>query len=366
MIRRASAIAALAWALLAAVPAVALEGETVVFAAPTVETDRLVIHAATDVTAMTPLIRDFQTRNPGITVDYIEYVSNDLQAAAIAACSAGEPLGDLLISPSVDQLLKLANDGCALAHLSPETEQVPDWANWRNEVFGFSIEPAVFVYNARLVPEAEVPHTHVELADLLRRRIDRYAGRVGTYDIRVSGIGYLFAFNDARQTTTIFGRLLESLGRASAVVRCCTSEVVGEVASGRLLIGYNMLGSYAYAAARADPSIRVVVPTDYALVLARGALIPAHGARPDLARRFLDYLLSARGQEVVRNEAFFFSEAGPMPEGVAGPRALDDGGVARPIRIGPALLAVQDAAQRRRFIRDWSRSMVEMGVPPAP
>ncbi|MEN2980815.1 ABC transporter substrate-binding protein [Tistrella bauzanensis] len=366
MIRRLLATALFAAALAHGAPALAREGETVVFAAPAVETERLAIHAATDVAAMAPLIRDFQTRDPGVTVDYVEYVSNDLQAAAISACAAGKAPGDLLISPSVDQLLKLANDGCALAHLSPETETVPDWANWRNEVFGFSIEPAVFVYNARVVPEAEAPHTHVELADLLRRQIDRYAGRVGTYDIRVSGIGYLFAFNDARQTTTIFGRLLENLGRAAVVVRCCTSDVVAEVAAGRLLIGYNMLGSYAYAAARADPALRVVVPADYALVLARGALIPTHGASPDLARRFLDYLLSARGQQVVRDEAFFFSEDGPMPAGVAGPRALDEGGIARPIRIGPALLAVQDAAQRRRFIRDWSRSMVDMGVPPAP
>ncbi len=171
------------------------------------------------------------------------------------------------MSSSVDQLLKLANDGCAEAHTSPETARVAEWANWRDEVFGFTYEPAVFVYNTRLVPPAEVPRTHVELADLLRERLDYYRGRVGTYDIRLSGIGYLLAFNDARQTTTVFGRLLESMARASAVARCCTGEILEEVAKGNLYIGYNMLGSYAYEAALRHPDLRVVVPRDYTLVL---------------------------------------------------------------------------------------------------
>ncbi len=163
--------------------------------------------------------------------------------------------------------MKLANDGCATAHTSPETARVADWANWRDEVFGFTYEPAVFVYNNIKVPPGDVPRTHVELADLLREKLDTYRGRVGTYDIRLSGIGYLLAFNDARQTTAVFGRLLEGMARASAVARCCTGEILEEVAKGNLYIGYNMLGSYAYEAARRYPQLKVVVPRDYTLVL---------------------------------------------------------------------------------------------------
>ena len=205
---------------------------------------------------MKPLIEDFQKSSPDVAIDYIEYLTNELNALASEACRKEEPLGDLLLSSSVDQLLKLANDGCAEAHTSLETARVADWANWRDEVFGFTYEPAVFVYNTRLVPPAEVPRTHVELADLLRERLEYYRGRVGTYDIRLSGIGYLLAFNDARQTTTVFGRLLESMARASAVARCCTGEILEEVAKGNLYIGYNMLGSYAYEAALRHPDLR--------------------------------------------------------------------------------------------------------------
>ncbi|MHB0952437.1 MAG: hypothetical protein ACYC10_10945 [Allorhizobium sp.] len=95
------------------------------------------------------------------------------------------------------------------------------------------------------------------------------------------------------------------------------------------------------------------------MILSRGALIPAKAARPDLAARFLDYLLSGRGQRVAREKAFFFSEKSPLPPGVDGPPALMESGIGRPIRIGLTLLAAQDKAQRERFIAGWTSLLVQ-------
>lgn len=348
--------------MLMATPVLAADN-TIRFPALQTETGRLTIYSATDLVAMKPLIDDFQTIWPDITVEVVDYLTNELSVRAAEACRQQQPLGDLLLSSSVDQLVKLANDGCATAHTSPETARVADWANWRDEVFGFTYEPAVFVYNNVKVPPGDVPRTHVELADLLREKLDTYRGRVGTYDIRLSGIGYLLAFNDARQTTAVFGRLLEGMARASAVARCCTGEILEEVAKGNLYIGYNMLGSYAYEAARRNTQLKVVVPRDYTLVLSRGALIPKGAKRADLAARFLDYLLSQQGQSVAKNNAFYFTETGSLPPDVDGPQNLKESGIAQPIRIGPSLLAVQDRAQRKRFIDDWSQSLIELNSP---
>lgn len=344
-------------AILACLPnaaAFAIEGERAVFPAPNGEWAKLVIHGATDLNAIRPLILDFQETMPDVTVEFTDYVTNDLFREAEEACRDGRVHGDLWLSSSVDQLVKLANDGCARPHRSFVTAQAPDWANWREEVYGFTFEPAVIVYDSSRVPTEDVPHTHEELSDLLRRKPDLYRGRIGTYDVQASGIGYLLAVNDARQAPTVYGRLLESFSRAEAVTRCCNNEVLGEIASGRIRIAYNILGSYAYAAYLQNPNLRIVVPRDYALVLSRGVMIPQKSARPDLAARFLDYLLSGRGQRVARDKAFFFSEKGPLPDGVEGPPALMESGIGRPIRIGPALLAAQDKAQRERFIAGWT------------
>ncbi|MBZ9798319.1 ABC transporter substrate-binding protein [Mesorhizobium sp. ES1-4] len=346
-------LCALALLLFAGV-AGAVEGDRVFFKSQQVQSAVLTIHAATDLDAMRPLVLDFQQIAPGVSVEFSDYVTNDLFREAEQACRQGSGPGDILLSSSVDQLVKLANDGCALQHVSAEARSAPAWADWREEVYGFTFEPAVIVYDSTKVPPRDVPHTHDELADLLRREPEVYRGRIGTYDVAASGIGYLLAFNDARQAPTIYGRLLESFSRAEAVKRCCNAEVLGEVANGNIRIAYNILGSYAYAAYRKNPNLKIVVPRDYALILSRGVMIPTTSGNPDLAARFLDYLLSERGQRVAREQAFFFSEKSPLPDGVDGPAALMESGIGRPIRIGPALLAAQDRILRERFIADWA------------
>src|SRR6218665_2671168 len=106
------------------------------------------------------------------------------------------PKPDLLISSASDLMIKLANDGHALAYDSPFLGRLPDWAHWRNEVFGFTFEPAVIIYNPGRISAEEVPRTHLTLAEMLETQTERFRGAIATYDIAVSGVGYLLASQD--------------------------------------------------------------------------------------------------------------------------------------------------------------------------
>ncbi len=327
-----------------------------IFPAPATERQVLRLDTATDLVAFEPLIRDFQRIAPDVTIHYREFVTNELFEAVRRQCVAGNAMADLIVTSSVDHLVVLANEGCAMAHRSPETLSIPSWMRWRDEVFGFTFEPAVIVYNRAGVKPEEVPRTRLDLIELMRAQPDRFARRIGGYDIARSGIGYLFAAFDSRNAL-IYGRMLEGFGRMRIVMRCCSSNLIEELASGELLIGYNILGSYAYSAQKAGAPIGVVIPNDYVLALSRGIMIPVKAGRPDLARRFLDYLLSPRGQRVVFQEAFFFSPQGDVPEGVeASPGGLTSGAL-RPIVIGPGLLPMQDRAKRERFLSEWRKAI---------
>jgi iron(III) transport system substrate-binding protein len=320
------------------------------------ETAVLTIHAVADLSAIEPMIRDFQQSEPGIAVDFTDYLTNELYDLLSAQCAKGEKMADIVISSSVDHIAKLANDGCAETYSSPNTSRIPDWAKWRDEVFGFTFEPAVIVYNRNLVAPADIPRTHHDLAELLRNKPNIYDGKIGTYDIEQSGIGYLFAFFDTQQSN-IFGRLLESFGRSHAVLRCCTGELLARIEAGELLIGYNLLSSSAYGRYKAGAPIGIVMPRDYTLVLSRTAMIPKTAGRVELGKKFLDYCLSIRGQAVAAEKSFFFSFDRPVPEGVD---AVDPGsgsGVYRPIVVGPALLSTLDRQNRRRFLSEWKASM---------
>ncbi|TGD95097.1 ABC transporter substrate-binding protein [Methylobacterium nonmethylotrophicum] len=347
-------------ALLLALAGPAAAAETRRFPASEPARTTLTIRAAADLDAMAPLIRDYQQLYPDVTVVYHEYVTADLFGEVAAACAAGRErsgyAADLVISSSVDHLIKLANDGCARAHRSIETGRQPDWATWRDEVFGFTTEPAVIAYRPDLVPREDLPRSRVELVDLLRRKPEAYAGRIGSYDITMSGIGYLFAAYDARNAAT-YGRLVEAFGRANLRVRCCTGDLIADLEAGRIAIGYNLLGSYVYGAMRRGARLGLVVPRDYTLVLSRAALVPVTARATGDAFAFLDYLLSARGQRVSREQAFFFDRTGPLPPGVDGPPSLSAAGIFRPITVGPVLLAVQDRAKRARFLAEWRQSI---------
>lgn len=339
------------------VPCLAVaEDKTTYFAAPEGEKHVLTLHTATDLDAFEPVLRDFQRLAPDVSIRYTEAVTNELFDKARRDCAAGRSGPDMLITSSVDHLVVLSNEGCAIPHRSPVTSAAPAWTRWRDEVFGFTFEPAVIVYNKALVPQDEVPRTRIDLINLMREQPTRYSGRIGSYDIARSGIGYLFAAFDARNAL-IYGRLIEGFGRMRLVTRCCTSDLIKELAEGKLSIGYNLLGSYAIAAQRNGAPIGIVVPKDYVLALSRGAMIPIKSPNPRLAQRFLDYLLSERGQRTIREEAFFFDFSGRLPEGVEGPASLVEAGIVRPIVIGPGLLPAQDRAKRGRFLDEWRRSI---------
>jgi len=328
--------------------------QSVLFPARATEKNRILIDAATDLIALEPMIRDFQTVAPDVAIQYVEYVSNDLFSKAASHCIRNEPGADIFLSSSVDQLIKLANDGCGSPYRSTAVDMLPSTAKWRDEVFGFTSEPAALVYNRDRVPQEDVPHTRVELLDLLRRKSSIYAGHIGSYDIAQSGIGFLLASSDARHSS-LYGRLIESFGRVGLVTRCCTVDIIKDIESGRVAIGYNLLASYALVAQRRGARIGVVLLRDYTLVLSRGAMIPRTARDPSTAKRFLEYLLSERGQQIAREVGLIFD---PKVMRASDPTfSLSGSEILRPIVIGPGLLAEQDQAKRARFLAEWYRSI---------
>lgn len=346
-------LAAIIILLLGLVPA---RAETYEFRSGAANPILLRIEGSGDIEAIGPLIRDFQLLHPDYAVTYVDTLTNELFARMTQTCESGEDLPDVVFSSSVDHMVKLANDGCAMAHSSRETQRLPAHARWRDEVFGFTFEPAVIVYNKTLVRPEDVPHTRDQLADLLRRDAAGFDGRVGTYDIAQSGIGYLFAFFDAQESSS-FGRLIEAFGRARVKLFCCTGELLSEIESGRILIGYNLLGSYAYARQKAGAPIGIVLPRDYTLVLSRAAFVPAAAPNPAAGTVFLDYLLSLRGQQVVLQDSFFFAQGAPLPDGIDAAGKDTQAGITRPVPIGPDLLAVTDRQKRQRLLRVWNDSL---------
>nr|WP_183181779.1 extracellular solute-binding protein [Azospirillum sp. OGB3] len=334
--------------------------QLITYPAPGGERERLRIHSATDRQAIEPLVLDFQQLHPDVTIEYKDMDTADLYAEAVAAPAKrrAAETPDLLISSASDLQVKLVNDGYTQPHRSALTDALPDWANWRDEAFGFTFEPAVIAYNRDLLPDAEAPRTRPALIRLLRDDPVRFGRRVATYDTATSGIGYLLAAHDA----LLFGQywqLVAMMGNAQARLACCSGDILDLVERGEVLIAYNVLGSYARARAAAGAPIGIVVPEDYTLVISRVAVIPRTASRPRLAGQFIDYLLSPRGQEVVaERSALYAISSGIKREASASGLRSSTAAPLHPIALSPALLVFLDRLKRERFLQQWQSAIL--------
>ena len=317
---------------------------------------KLVVYSATDMPAAAPLLREFRALYPRIAVEYLNMSSLEVQKRFISETTEGGRSADVLWSPAMDLQMKLVNDGHAQSYKSPEVSKLPPWAVWRNEAYGTTFEPVVFVYNKRLLPPALVPRTHAALAQLLKDEPRRFLGKVATYDIEKVGVGFLLATQDS-MTSSAFWDLTNAMFAAGARLHPTTGAMMERIASGDSLIGYNLLGSYAIVRARVDPSIGYVLPQDYTLVMSRIVFITKSAANPNAAQLWVDFLLSKRGQEIIAGESMLFSLRSDVEgEATAAGLARTLGHSIKPIAVGPGLLTYQDQAKRSEFLRKWRKA----------
>ena len=257
----------------------------------------------------------------------------------------------------MDLQLKLANDGFAQTYRSREAKGIPPWAVWHDEAYGTTFEPAVFVYNKRLVPIEEVPKTHVEFAQLLKAKPEKYSGNVITYDIEKSAVGFLFLSQDSLAMAGLWD-FVARLGSLNVELEANTATMMERIASGKDLIGYNLIGSYALGRAKRDPALGVVLPRDYTLVMTRVILVAKNARHPNAAKLWVDYVLSRRGQTVIAERSRLFSIR-PDVQGEFTAAALSAtlGPSARPISVGPGLLVYLDKANHGEILRRWRRAV---------
>ena len=299
------------------------------------------ILSTADISFFTPMILSYLEANPNVAVDYTVASSTDVMAALYEE----QHSFDLAISSAMDLQTKLANDGLARVHSTNQTARLPDWAVWNDMVFAFTQEPAAFVISNKAFEGLDLPEDRQDLITTLRQNPEIFESRVGTYDIRQSGAGYLFATQDARASDT-YWRLTEVMGALDPKLYCCTSNMIDAVVSGELAIAYNVLASYAEKRADSD-AFTIILPSDFSIVMLRTMLIPATSANPDLAGTFLDFVL---GQTFPKGTS-------PLLQSEMLAEANENS--LHRIALGPGLLVYLDQFKNKSFIREWESAILQ-------
>ena len=323
---------------------------------------KVVIYSALDTKAAQPLIKDFNAVYPDIKVEYNDMNSTEMYNRFIAEAASGQGSADVMWSSAMDLQVKLVDDGQAMTYASPEASKLPKWAVYRNQAYGTTYEPAVFIYNKRLVTGSEIPQDHAAFAKVLNADTAKFKGKVTTYDIEKSGVGFMFVVQDTKYFPGMKD-LEKGFGATSYRVYASTGNMLEKVSSGEHLLGYNVLGSYALVRAKKDPNLGVVLPKDYTLVLSRVMFIGKQAKNPNAAKVWTDYILSARGQKMIGSDVELFAVRNDIDAEYTA-ASLDKqlgASVVKPIPVSSEIVGYLDPKKRLDFLGAWKATLAAGG-----
>jgi iron(III) transport system substrate-binding protein len=136
-----------------------------------------------------------------------------------------------------------------------------------------------------------------------------------------------------------------------------------QVATGSMVIAYNVLGAYTVAQTRRHPDIGVVFLNDYTLVLSRLQLISQRANHPNAARLWVDYTLSRRGQALLAERAGLYTVRGDVGGQTTAARLTEQlGSSLHPIALDADLTRHLDITAYREFVRRWRRVTGQRGA----
>ncbi|WP_353646063.1 ABC transporter substrate-binding protein [Mesorhizobium sp. WSM2239] len=321
------------------------------------EARTLTVYSSLDAPLAEAMIKGFQRANPAIAVRYEDLLTVDIYDRIVAETDGQGETADIAFSSAMDLQVKLANDGYAQRSDLPMSARWPRWANWRNTAYALTFEPAVFVYHKPSFRHAAPPATRRQFVDFLEAQGDAVFGRIATYDIERSGVGFMFMSRDQEQFDDIWS-VIGAMGAAGVKLYSTSSAILERIADGRFVLGYNILGSYAADWASRDPDVGIVLPRDYTVVMSRIGLVPAAARSPDLGRKYLEYFMSAEGQAVMARELQIAAVNPDVSgENTANTMQANLGAQLRPVPVSPGLMVYLDQVKRTRLIKRWNDAL---------
>lgn len=339
--------------------AFAAKAEPVFFPAPSGVQDApvLTIYSSLDEPLARPMIEGFQLENRDVAVAYEDMLTVEIYDRIVRETDEGKKTADFAFSSAMDLQVKLSNDGYARESLLPMSGAWPAWANWRNTAYALTFEPAVFVYHKPSFKDRPPPATRAEFVDFLKAEGKEAFGRIGTYDIERSGVGFLFMARDQEQFSDIW-TVIAAMGEAGVKLYSTSQAILERVSDGRFLLGYNILGSYAADWASRHPDVGILLPRDYTVVMSRIGLVPQAAAEPDLGRRYLAFLMSRRGQNIMASQ---LQIPAVSPEVAGGNTATSmnalHGAQLKPVPVSLGLMVYLDQVKRARLIKRWNEAL---------
>ncbi len=313
------------------------------------------VYTSTDA-AQSQKLQDAFTKKYGIKIAYNDLGTNGAYNQVISEAAAGQTTADVVWSSAMDLQMTLVQDGYASEYASPEAANLPSWANYKNTLFGSTVEPVGVIYNTKALSEDRLPKTYADMITFLKDNKTELQGKVATFDPEKSGSGFLHHSNDARNRSD-FWDLAKAMGDDGAKIYSSSGGMKETVVSGENVIAINIIGSYALDWVKESPNLGVHFATDYTPAFSRVVLATKDAPHPNAAKLFIDFMLSQEGQSALA-EGGLPSVREDVTAGL-NVKTLNErvGGGLKPIAVDEGVLEYMDQMKRVQFLNDWKAAL---------
>ncbi|WP_394065259.1 ABC transporter substrate-binding protein [Alcaligenes sp. WGS1538] len=273
-------------------------------ASPSAQT--LTVYSAGPGTLIKQLAADFE-RSEGVKVDVFQATTGKVMARVEA--ESANPRADVVISASWDSAAELDARGLLAPLEAGDADgQVPAFLKQPNYV-AQGVSALGMVWN----PASGAPAPQ-DWADLLR---PEYRDRVTMPDPALSGatLDLLLGLQAARGEE--FWVFLAGLKEQGMTISGPNAQALAPVLQGARAVVFGAVDYVSYAAAAKGEAVQVIFPQSGTVIAPRPIMVMKSSRQPELAQRFVRFLLSVPAQQAV-GQAWLM----PARTGVAAQRPL--------------------------------------------
>ena len=255
----------------------------------------LLIYSAMAADNWKPILAAFHKYYPWIEIKTLD-MGGELFQRFIAESESGISTADFIATLQPTGWARFLKEKRGLHYLSPETAYLPKWGSRQDTVYSFSADPAIMVWNTKVMPAETVPKGLADLADKIQKKPDFFRGKLTSYG-DTSTFGMFGTWGLSRHHGEKFWTWLDIIGPATR------PEQTGGAQLEKLLSGEYMMSFSTSIITLATSAVRKAgkllgwkYVEDGNIVLQRGMAIPHKTPNANSAKLLLDFILSQEGQ----------------------------------------------------------------------
>ncbi len=276
----------------------------------------------------------FMAANPGVTVEWVRDGTPKIMAKFRAELEAGAPQADVLLIADSVTMEGLKAEGLLMAHPDADISAYePGIMDADKSWFATKLITTGIVYNTS-APVQPASYADLTAADVTAAFMMPSPLASGAATI------HMVALTDVPELGWGF---YETLAKQGAVADGGNGGVLKAVAGGEKLYGF-LVDFLAIREAAKGAPVKFVFPTEGVSAVSEPVAILADTKNPDAAKAFVDFLISAPGQQLTADMGYL-----PAHPAIAPPEGFPARDTIKILPFDPAKALTDEAANKARF-----------------